>query len=280
MTDPTPPSTASSETPAAGAPVDPGDDPGRVIELDIEVPGTPEQVWRAIATGPGISSWYVSHEVEEREGGELQLSFGPGMDATGRVAVWDPPHRVVFDNGETVGLAFEWIIEARDGGSCVVRLVNSGFGSGEEWDAQYDGMRDGWVIFLHNLRLHLEHFAGQSATPSIPMAVWEGPRERAWERLVTDLGVTPSPVVGERLEVTADDAPPLGGTIAMVADDHVALVVDSPAPGTAFLAAEEQGGAVSVSVWSYLYGDAGAAAVERDAPAWRAWLDARAVTES
>lgn len=28
----------------------------RSIELEIEVPGTPEQVWRAIATGPGISS--------------------------------------------------------------------------------------------------------------------------------------------------------------------------------------------------------------------------------
>jgi hypothetical protein len=26
---------------------------GRKIELSIEVPGTPEEVWQAIATGPG-----------------------------------------------------------------------------------------------------------------------------------------------------------------------------------------------------------------------------------
>ena len=26
------------------------------IELEVEVPGTPEEVWRAIATGPGITS--------------------------------------------------------------------------------------------------------------------------------------------------------------------------------------------------------------------------------
>jgi len=50
----------------------------RRIELEIEVPGTPEEVWRAIATGPGISSWYVPHVVEEREGGAASASFGPG----------------------------------------------------------------------------------------------------------------------------------------------------------------------------------------------------------
>ena len=44
------------------------DDDRRSIELEIEVVGTPEEVWQAIATGPGISSWYVPHTVEEREG--------------------------------------------------------------------------------------------------------------------------------------------------------------------------------------------------------------------
>ena len=46
----------------------------RSIELEIEVPGTPEEVWRAIATGPGISSWYVPHRVEEHEGFLVDLS--------------------------------------------------------------------------------------------------------------------------------------------------------------------------------------------------------------
>jgi hypothetical protein len=31
----------------------------RSVELEIEVPGTPEEVWQAIATAPGISSWKV-----------------------------------------------------------------------------------------------------------------------------------------------------------------------------------------------------------------------------
>ena len=66
------------------------------------------------------------------------------------------------------GLAFEWLVEARDGGSCVVRLVNSGFGSGAEWDAQYDGMEQGWRLFLKNLQLHLAHFRGQAGRPMLP----------------------------------------------------------------------------------------------------------------
>ena len=41
----------------------------RWVQAEVEVPGTPEEVWRAIATGPGISSWFVPSEVDEREGG-------------------------------------------------------------------------------------------------------------------------------------------------------------------------------------------------------------------
>ena len=36
----------------------------RSVEAEIEVPGTPETVWTAIATGPGISSWFVPAEVD------------------------------------------------------------------------------------------------------------------------------------------------------------------------------------------------------------------------
>ena len=43
----------------------------------------------------------------------------------------------------------------------MVRLINSGFGSGDEWDAQYDATEAGWRLFLYNLRLYLTHFPGQ-----------------------------------------------------------------------------------------------------------------------
>lgn len=251
----------------------------RSLEFEIEVDGTPEEVWQAIATGPGISSWYVPHTVEEREGGASTASFGPGPEMTipGRVAAWDPPHRIAFDGGEGVeGLAFEWLVEARDGGTCIVRLVNTGFGVGEDWDAQYDGMAEGWNLFLLNLRLHLEHFRGQTATPMLPTVTWAGPREETWTALTGALGILGAPAVGDHIAIDSADAPALAGTVVDVDTWRLALVLDQPAPGTALLAVEGSGDEVEVSVWSYLYGPDGAAAAERDEPLWQRWLADRA----
>ena len=254
-------------------------DERRCIELAIEVPGSPEEVWRAIATGPSISSWYVPHTVDEREGGTATASFGPEaeMQVQGRVAAWEPPHRVVFDGGEGVeGLAFEWTVEAQDGGACIVRLVNSGFDRGEEWDALYDDMTEGWQVFLLNLQLHMQHFRGRAATASLPTAACSGTREEAWTALTGALGIPPVPAVGQQVEVTAPDAPALAGTVADVAHHRVALLLDQPSPGTAFILVHRQGGAATAAIWRYLYGDQGAAAAERDEPLWREWLNRRA----
>lgn len=251
----------------------------RSIELEVEVEGSLEQVWQAIATGPGISSWYVPHTVEERTGGTATASFGdaPEMQVPGRVAAWEPPHRIVFDGGEGVGgLAFEWLVEARDQGTCVVRLVNTGFGEGGAWDDQYDGMVEGWGIFLRNLQLHCRHFRGQAATSMLPMAGWPVDREAAWARVTEGLGLPASPAVGEHVRADAGDGLAYAGTVAAAASNWVALVADEPAPGTVFIAAEGHGEGCGVSVWGYLYGPDAPAIVERDKPRWQAWLDAQA----
>ena len=250
-------------------------DEQRSIELEVEVPGTAEEVWRAVATGPGISSWYVPHTVEECAGGAAMASFGPGpeMQIPGRVAVWEPPRRVCFDGGEGVdGLAFEWTVEPRGGNRCVVRLVNSGFGQGGEWDAQYEGMVEGWKLFMLNLRLHLEHFAGQTAASVLPTAMGAGSLDEVWAALTAALGIPSSLGVGDRIEVSAPGTPPLAGTVVDVAPQRIALLLDQPAPGTGFVAVESYGEHAGASVWLYLYGADGAEAADRDGPLWQQWL--------
>ena len=37
----------------------------RWVQVEVEVHGTPEEVWQALATGPGISSWFVATEVRD-----------------------------------------------------------------------------------------------------------------------------------------------------------------------------------------------------------------------
>ena len=55
----------------------------RSVQAEAEVPGTPEEVWQAIATGPGISSWFVPTEIQANRDGipeKLICHFGPGTE--------------------------------------------------------------------------------------------------------------------------------------------------------------------------------------------------------
>ena len=86
----------------------------RSVQTEIEVQGTPEEVWQAIATGPGMSSWFVPTEFEERDGKPVavKLSFGPGMEISSEVTAWDPP-RMFATKAELPGsppIANEWSV--------------------------------------------------------------------------------------------------------------------------------------------------------------------------
>jgi hypothetical protein len=202
------------------------------------------------------------------------MDFGSLGRESATVTTWDPPHRVVFrgpDGERGPGLAYEWLVEASGGGSCVVRLVNSGFGSGEEWDADYDGMSTGWTIFLENLRLHLTHFRGRQARPVIPTAMTPGPGDAAWATLCTALGVSPRLAAGDRFVTAGDGVPRLAGRVEGAASAPAVrtyhLLLEEPAPGTAFLAVEGGGEAVAASAYLYLYGADDEAGQE-----WWSWL--------
>ena len=243
----------------------------RVIDLSVEVPGTPEQVWQAIATGPGITSWFVPHRVEEHQGGTVRMDFGPGFgEALARVTEWQPPHRVVFTGEGERALAYEWLVEARDGATCLVRLVNSGFGPGEDWDADYDGMSSGWRILLQNLRLHLTHFPGQQARAIIPTRMVRGPHDAAFAKLCAELGVSADLCAGQRFATSGPGVPVAAGTVYSVQNLSAArtyfLLLDEPAPGTACLTAEGSGDIVVISFYLYLYGPAAAALPDQWTP--------------
>jgi len=47
----------------------------RSIQVEIEVPGTPEEVWQAIATGPGIRRGSCRPSSRRRAGGPSRSSW-------------------------------------------------------------------------------------------------------------------------------------------------------------------------------------------------------------
>jgi uncharacterized protein YndB with AHSA1/START domain len=246
----------------------------RTIEHEIMVPGTPEQVWHAIATGQGITGWFVPAKVEERAGGAFELDFGPGMGAsTGQVTVWEPPTRFVHQGSGASGspVAYEWQVEVRGGGTCLVRLVTSGFLTEADWQAEYDSTADGWKLFLNNLQLYLTHFPGQRCASMLVQRLTDDTPADAWRALTTSLGLPDAPSVGQHVSVS--HGPPLAGRVERLASGLMTLLVDSPAPGIVVVGTESFGGKAFPMLYAYLFDPGAQEAVTRDEPAWREWME-------
>ena len=255
----------------------------RSVQVEVEVPGTPEEVWQAIATGPGISSWFVPAVFEEREGKPvaLTLSFGPGMDARSVVMSWEPARKkwAAQSDGWIPGsppIANEWSVEAREGGICIVRIVHSLFASTDDWDNQLEGTESGWPAFFRTLQIYLTHFRGQPSTAMKLMAPAAGTEAEAWETLTSALGVKGSSV-GQRSTAPAG-VPAFSGVLEHLTQtpNDALLRVDKPGPGVVALGTFSfPGGPTMVAVNFYLYGDQAAGTVAHETPLWEAWFQER-----
>ncbi len=247
----------------------------------MQVPGSPEEVWQAIATGPGVSAWFVPTEIEEREGGVITSHFGPGMDSSATITAWDPPHRFAADSPDlgpgAPTFVSEWFVEEHSAGGCAVRVIHSLVSESDAWDDQLTDVKAGWPRFFRILRLYLAHFRGERCSAFGVMGVAPEPESEAWDGFIRALGLTAS-AVGERC--SANSAPaPLAGQVEWASEEdsprQLLLRLDEPAPGIACLFPHAMGGQVYLTASFYLYGDEGRAAAERDEPLWQAWVNAR-----
>ena len=259
------------------------DDSGRrSVEIEFEVPGTPEEVWNAIATGPGISSWFVPAEFEEQDGKPvaMKLNFGPGVEPRSTLTAWDPPRMFVAE-GESWGgappIATEWSVEARRGGVCIVRIVHSLFASTDDWDNHLEAGLSALSGFLNTLRLYLTHFRGQRSAIMQISAPVAGTDAEAWEALTAAFGLK-GLSVGQRFTAPAG-VPALSGVAEYVTQNpfDAQLRIDKPGPGVAALGSFTFPGASQsmVAMNFYMYGDKAAETVARVTPLWQAWFQER-----
>ena len=117
------------------------------LEFAVEVPGTQEQVWQAIATAKGMSAWFLPTTFEERVGSALHFAMGPDMGSDGKITEWEAPRRIAYEEDwaslmgkgpdELSPMTSEFVVEALSGGTCVVRVTTSGFGTGADWEAEW-----------------------------------------------------------------------------------------------------------------------------------------------
>jgi len=240
------------------------------VEVSAEVVATPEQLWELIASGPGISSWFMPASVEPRVGGAIEQRHAPGDDglSRGEITAWEPPRRLVYEERT---IATEFLVEARSGGSCVVRIVTHGLAAGDE-DFR-DGLIAGWTQSLATLRLRAEAFAGEPVGFERLWAPSPRTLDEAWTALLDRLDLAGARA-GEEVALAADGLPPLRATVAVALDHGIVLRTAAPAAGVLRLAATGFGGRTSVVVDRYRYGGAdpgGDAAAEKRA--WERFLD-------
>jgi uncharacterized protein YndB with AHSA1/START domain len=191
---------------------------------ESEVVATPEQVWEAIATGPGINSWFMGRsEVVPGEGGVIRTAFG-GYEPESPVTGWDPGQRLAYGGDKAEDgrfVAYEFLIEGRDHGSTVLKLVTSGFLPGDDWADEYEAMTKGMQLFFRTLVEYVTHFAGGEATPLTVFGPAVDDWPAAWVTLGRAFGLAGAFVEGDRVRSKLVD-----GVVYFVNDDTVGIRAD------------------------------------------------------
>ncbi|MDI5968002.1 SRPBCC domain-containing protein [Streptomyces sp. SL13] len=186
------------------------------VDEEITLDATPEQVWQAIATGPGIDSWFMGrNEIEPREGGRSSLSL-LGHTSESTVTAWEPGRRLAYrgDTGpDGTFMAFEYLIEARDGGGTVLRLVHNGL-LGDDWEDQYRALSVGDGMYLRKLAVHLRHFTGRTSAWNLflPGPAMPDPAP-VWAAFTEVFGLTGPAVAGSTGRIGLDRAEPADAVV-------------------------------------------------------------------
>jgi uncharacterized protein YndB with AHSA1/START domain len=250
----------------------------RWVEMEFITPGTPEQVWQAMATGSGNTAWFTKAKVDEHVGGRIHLDFGPNGTSTGEVTIWDPPFRFGYVEREwsegAPPVATEITVTSRSGDRCVVRMVHSLFASTDDWDDQLEGFESGWPGFFEVLRVYLSHFADEKAACFHVMGSAEGDQLSIWKRLTETLGLIGANVGEER--TTPQQPEKLSGIVERVQQDDkqrfIVLRLNAPAPGIALIGTYGTDDGANASMGLYLYGNDAEQHAATGEPKWRNWF--------
>ncbi|GAA2046013.1 SRPBCC domain-containing protein [Catenulispora yoronensis] len=193
------------------------------IEVEVALPADPERVWEAIATGPGIDSWFMGrNEVEGRVGGVAAVTNGWRREEA-EVTAFEPGKRFASRTAEAEDgrfMAFEYLLEGRDGGSTVLRVVHSGM-LGDDWQDEYDALRRGWPFHLNTLREYLAYFPGRVAEPVFGVAPVEGRSAQQIRTLLAEaLGLPALVAVGDRADGGPEGLPVVAGEVVWADEER------------------------------------------------------------
>jgi uncharacterized protein YndB with AHSA1/START domain len=226
-----------------------------------DVDASIDEVWQAIATGPGIDSWFM---------GRTAVADGVVRTIFAECPITASEPGKHFAYGATPApdgrfVAFDFLIEGRAGGGTSVRLVTSGFLPDDDWADEFEAMTMGGAMYFRTLVEYLSFFAGRTATPVTASGPVVADWDRAWSALAAELGLDRAPQAGDAVTVRVDGHAPVGGTVYFVNAHNLAVRTDDA------LYRFVRGFHGPMLGMHHLFApDADADAAER---VWRSWLD-------
>jgi uncharacterized protein YndB with AHSA1/START domain len=238
----------------------------RTFEMAIDIDASPEQIWRALTDAGELVRWFpLDARVKPGAGGSMFWSWGENWAGEMRIEGWEPPrrlllteHRQAFDAtgrmlpGDPQPMALEFTLETQ-AGKTRLRLVHSGFGSGENWDDELESTGAGWQHELRSLRHYVQRHRGHDRHAAFVHLTTPLTATDVWRRLLSPAGfvVTDGALVeGQRCVVRAAT----GETFAGITQLHMpewdaAMVVDDLDEGLLRLSTWRAAGQTGVQIW-------------------------------
>jgi uncharacterized protein YndB with AHSA1/START domain len=127
----------------------------RSLVIEKQLPHPPEKVWRALTEGPLIKEWLMDNDFQPVVGHKFNFRSTPVPNWNGiidsEVLVIEPNKKLSY-SWASMGMASVviWTLVASSGGT-LVRIEQSGFGTGADQDVYYKGANYGWQKFIGGL---------------------------------------------------------------------------------------------------------------------------------
>ena len=134
--------------------------PEKALLLEVTIPAARAAVWQAFATSEGLSTWLTPGAVVDlRPRGEWTAHFPGGKTGGGTILHFVAekeitmaalaPEQFPTVRAERTTARFEFVPQ---GDSTLVRLVQTGWKTGAEWDRAYEYLAQGNAQLLEMLR--------------------------------------------------------------------------------------------------------------------------------
>jgi uncharacterized protein YndB with AHSA1/START domain len=132
---------------------------GKVLMIELTIPAPLPEVWKAFSSSEGLMTWLTpSATVDLRPGGDWICHFPGGSTGGGTIMSFVPQQELVisalapdkFPNVRARRTNAKFSFEAR-GDTTLVRLTQTGWQEGEEWNKAYEYLAVGNAQLLATL---------------------------------------------------------------------------------------------------------------------------------